>query len=546
MKKIFVQHKFLLTLLLFLFASLASIYLTGLDGHIWSFLDSGNDGRFHIVRMEGLYRSIKSGVYFPTVNMLFLNGFGYIANVFYSNLWLYPVAMLRLFGLSVVQAFVSFYVLLNFCTFLTSFGAYYQASHKYDRSLLFSFIYTLSTYRIYDLVRRFDIGEVLTMVFLPIVILGVYQIFYADESKWLYLTIGMTAVIYSHALSPVLIAVFILWVIIFRFKALLQQPRRILALIFAGLTSLLLSLAYFLPLVEQLKHTQFKLTYAPLINVSQTGMNVSDFFHWSLNSDIYNPNIGVIGLLVAILIPFTIWKVKNSAVRDFAIIGEILLFMTTNIFPWQLFDKTPLNMIQFPWRFFMIITILFSIYLVSDGLNWLDQNWKKGFVIVITIGIAIFSGHNLMTQHPDEVDTYQAFNKINTDSIGVGEEYLPKEADLPALIKEPHTPQVKNGTVKIFDFKQNGSQIRFGFQNAKNARIIMPIIAYYGYSSQGSTGKVSKLTMSKTNNGLGQITVNGTGIVRINYVKTPIQRYSKIISLFSLVILGLLLVRKKF
>jgi len=545
MKKIFVQHKFLLTLLLFLFASLASIYLTGLDGHIWSFLDSGHDGRFHIVRMEGLYRSIKNGVYFPTVNMFFLNGFGYISNVFYSNLWLYPVAMLRLAGLSVVQAFVTFYVFLNFVTFVTSFWSYYQASHRYDKSLLFSFIYTLSTYRIYDMVRRFDIGEVLTMIFLPIVILGVYQIFYNDERKWFYLTIGMTAVIYSHALSPVLIAVFILWVIIFRLKVLLKQARRILALIYAGLTSLLLSLAYFLPIIEQLKHTQFKLTYAPLINVSQTGLNLSNFFQWSLNSDIYNPNIGIVGLIIAVLIPFTIWKVKIPAIRDFAIIGEILLFMTTNIFPWKLFDKTPLNMIQFPWRFLMIITILFAIYLAYDGMSLMSQNWKKGLIIVTTIGIAMFSGHNLVIQHPDEVDTYQAFNNIDTNCIGVGEEYLPKEADYSALIREPHTPQVISGTVKISDFKQNGSKIDFAFQNAKDVKISVPIIAYYGYSARTSTGKVSKLTMNKTNNGLGQIIVNGTGTVRVNYVKTPIQKFSKILSIFSLVVLILLLVRKK-
>jgi len=546
MKKTFVQHKFLLTLLLFLFASLASIYLTGLDGHIWSFLDSGTDGRFHIVRMEGLYQSIKRGVFFPAVNMFFLDGFGYISNIFYADLWLYPVALLRLAGLSVVQAFVSFYVFLNFVTFLTSFWSYYHVSRRYDRSLLFSFIYTLSTYRIYDMVRRFDIGEVLTMVFLPIVILGVYEIFYADEKKWLYLTLGMTAVIYAHALSPVLIAVFILLVIIFRIKILLQQPKRILSLVYAGLTSLMLSLAYFLPIIEQLKHTQFKLTYAPLINVSQTGLTVDNFFHWSLLSDIYNPSLGIIGLLIAILVPFTIWKVKNSAVRDFAIIGEILLFMTTNLFPWKLFDKTPLNMIQFPWRFLMIITILFAIYLAYDGMDWFDQNWKKAIVIVATVGIAMFSGQNLVKQHPDEVDSYQAFNKIDTNSIGVGEEYLPKDADLAALIKEPHTPQVKNGLVKITDFKQSGSKVQFSFQNAKNARIVVPIIDYYGYSARDSTGKVSKLTMDKTANGLGQITVNGTGTVRINYLKTPVQIVSKIISIFSLAILLLLLVWKKF
>jgi hypothetical protein len=165
MKKLIVQHKRLLTLLLFLVASLISIYLTELNGHIWSFLTMSNDGRFHIMRIEGLAQAMRQGNLTPIVNMSFLGGLGYISNVFYSNLWLYPAAVLRLMGLTITQAFVSFYVLLNFVTFLTSFGAFYKASQRYDKSLLFSFVYTLSTYRIFDMVRRFDVGELSTFVF---------------------------------------------------------------------------------------------------------------------------------------------------------------------------------------------------------------------------------------------------------------------------------------------------------------------------------------------------------------------------------------------
>src|SRR5699024_8445339 len=130
--------------------------------------------------------------------------FGYISNIFYSNLWLYPVACMRLLGLTSVHAFVLFYILLNFCTLSLSFWAFHHVSHQYDKSLVFSLMYTLSIYRIFDMVRRFDVGEVLTLTFLPVVILGVYEIFYGDRRQWLYLALGMTAVIYAHALSPIL------------------------------------------------------------------------------------------------------------------------------------------------------------------------------------------------------------------------------------------------------------------------------------------------------------------------------------------------------
>lgn len=546
MKKLIVQHKRLLTLLLFLVASLISIYLTELNGHIWSFLTMSNDGRFHIMRIEGLAQAMRQGNLTPIVNMSFLGGLGYISNVFYSNLWLYPAAVLRLMGLTITQAFVSFYVLLNFATFLTSFGAFYKASQRYDKSLLFSFVYTLSTYRIFDMVRRFDVGELSTFVFLPIVVLGVYEIFYNNRHQWIYLTIGMVGVIYSHALSPVLIGIFIVLVMIFRIKTLVKEPQRILALFYAGVSSLMLSLAYFMPMLEQMRHTQFKLTNAPLINVSQTEMSWPDLLNWSVHNDLYKQNIGLIMLVTAITIPLIIWKIKNVAIRDFAIIGELLLVMTTNIFPWKFFDKTPLNMIQFPWRFYMIVSILFAIVIAADPLGIFSGNWKKVLMILFALGLVVNSERILVQQYPREDDAYAQFNHLDVDSIGSGQEYLPKNANLTALIKAPHTPQVLSGQAKISNFSQVGSKVTFHFQAAQNAKVSVPIICYYGYSAKDSTGQVSKLRMDKNNNGLGQIIVNGKGVVRIDYEKTPVQRISKVISLASLFLGLMYFARKKF
>jgi len=97
-----------------------------------------------------------------------------------------------------------------------------------------------------------------------------------------------------------------------------------LSLIYAGLASLMLSLVYFLPIFEQIKQTKFKLT-SPLVNTSQKSLSVKELFSWSAHNDLYIQNIGLIMLIVAILVPFIIWKIKNKAVRDFTIIGEIFV-----------------------------------------------------------------------------------------------------------------------------------------------------------------------------------------------------------------------------
>lgn len=536
MKKTFEQHKMLFIWLLFLSMSVIIIYITDLaNGHIWSYLDLDTDGRFHVLRIEGLYQALKHGQFFPTVNMSFMNGFGYIANIFYADLWLYPAAILRLIGLTTAQAFVTYYVMLNLATFLIAFYTYRYVSHNATKSLLFSFVYTLSAYRIFDMVRRFDVGETLTLIFLPIVILGVYEIFYADAGKWKFLAFGMTMIIYAHALSPILIGIFIFFVILFRIKALIKEPQRIVKLIYAGLTAGVLSLAYFLPMFEQLHRTKFKLT-SPLIDIAQRSNSFKDVLVWSFTNNLYQEGIGLICIVVALTIPFVIWKEKNPAVRDFAIIGEIFLLMTTKFFPWKVLENTPLKIIQFPWRLNMLITILFSVFLVADPLHLFEKRKWQFILIGLVILLTLVSESNLIKSYPNEYDTYTSFNHLDSYSIGSGEEYLPKETSLAELRLAPHAPVVKSGTVKITEFEQKGSRLTFNFTNAKEAKVSLPIIGYYGYSSKKSLGNVSALKMNlKT--GLGQVTLNGRGIVRVEYVQTWIQKCSRIISISSLLIL---------
>jgi hypothetical protein len=144
---------------------------------------------------------------------------------------------------------------------------------------------------------------------------------------------------------------------------------------------------------------------------------------------------------------------------------------------------------------------------------------------------------SLITNHPAQDDSYAAFNNLDVYSIGAGQEYLPKNASLTHLRNTKHVPEVESGTVKIKDFQQHGSSIKLDFSATRNSKIDLPIIGYYGYSSDSSTGNVSAVKMDQTNNGLAQVKVSGNGILRVDYQKTPIQKISKLISLMSFLII---------
>lgn len=532
------------TILLFLLVSVLAVYQAQIfQGRVWSFLGTSDD-RFHNMRIEGLYHSLLRHQYFPFINMSFMNGFGYIVNIFYSDFLLYPAAFLRLMGYSSAQAFVGLNVLLTFLTMGVSFLCFYKIKKEYWSSLVFSFVYTLSSYRMYDLLYRHDLGEVGAFIFLPIVLLGIYEIFYGNRKNWLYLAFGMTGVIYSHAITPLLMAILIVIVAFCQIGELRKTPARLLSLCWATICSVFLTMAYFLPMLEQMKHTKFILSLSNP-NLVASAPDFSDMAHASFNNVYDQANPGMVMLFAAIVVLVSFAKIKDKPIRDFSLIGAIILIFSTKIFPWELLNKTPLKMIQFPWRFYMVASLLLAVFIAADPLDFFKKRSMKVLLMVFVMLIAISSEYRLVTNSPLQQNTYEAYSKGEPYSIGAGQEYLPIGTNLSELQRSKHKPKTVKGKAKITNFKQYGTRLSFNFKNAKNAKVDLPIIGYYGFQSTQSKGKVSKIRVDKANNNLAQVTVHGKGKVVVDYFETTTQKVARRTSFLSLlVIIAILFINK--
>ncbi|WP_057880391.1 hypothetical protein [Companilactobacillus kimchiensis] len=532
------------TIVLFLVVSLLVMYQSQIyQGKMWAFLGNSDD-RFHMMRIEGLYHSLQRHQFFPLVNMSFMDGFGYIVNIFYSDFLLYPAAFLRLLGFSTAHTMIIFTLLMNFLTFGISFLCFYKVNKKYMNSLVFSFVYTLSTYRLHDLMFRHDIGEIGAFVFLPIAVLGIYEIFYGERKHWLTLVFGMTGIIYSHAISPILVAILIIIIACCQIPELKKNPKRLLSLLWAVICSVLLSLAYFLPMIEQVHHTQFMLGQSEGM-LPNGASDMADLTNWSLNNTVGQPNIGITLFLAAIVILVSFTKIKNNAIKQFSVIGAVMLLCSTKIFPWVLINKTPLRMIQYPWRFDMVATILLAIFVASDPLNIFSSKVAKSGLVIFVFLLAVSASYRLVANSSLQLMPYAQYSQLDSFSIGAGQEYLPKGTNLSELQRSSHKPKIEQGKVKISNFKQYGTRLSFDFKNAKNAKVDLPIIAYYGFQSTQSSGKVSKIKMDSKNNNLAQVTVNGKGKVIVDYFETATQKVTRRISFLSLlVIIALIFINK--
>lgn len=524
------------TIVLFLLVSYLMMYQTSFyHDKIWSYLGTSDD-RFHIMRIEGLYHSLQRHQFFPIVNMSFMNGFGYIVNVFYSDFLLYPAAFMRLAGLSSAQTLIWYLILMNVLTFGVSFLCYYKVSQKYLNSLVFSFVYTMSTYRLHDMIFRHDIGEVGAMLFLPIALLGIYEVFYGERKNWLYLAFGMTGIIYSHAITPILVAILIIAVMFCQIPELKKNPKRLLSLLWAVLSSVLMSVAYFLPMIEQVHHTTFLLGQSKGI-LPLGASDLADITNWSFNNTIGQPNIGITLLLASFVILVSFTKIKNRAVKQFSLIGVVMLLCSSKIFPWFIINMTPLKMIQYPWRFDMIISVLLAVFVAADPLNFFSSKVAKFGLISLVFLLSLSASYRLVNGSSLQVMPYEEYNELDSFSIGAGQEYLPKGTNLSELQRAAHKPKIESGKAQITNFKQYGTRLSFDFKEAQHAKVDLPIIGYYGFQSSQSKGKVSKLVMDSKHNNLAQVQINGKGKVVVDYFETPVQKITRRISFLSLLII---------
>lgn len=534
----------LLTLLLFMVSSVLILVPSQImNHHIWTYLGT-SDNRFHMMRIEGLADALKNGNLFPKINMSFIDGFGYVANLFYSNFMLYPAAILRLCGLSMSKVTVIYFFILNFLTFISAFWSFKMIKGSYWSSLIFSFMYTLSAYRLHNLLFRYDLGELGAFIFLPTAFVGIYSIFYGDKKQWLALALGITGIIYCHPLSPLLVAFLILCCIVLNLKEMRADLQIFLSLVKATGVSILLSLAYFLPMLEQMKNMTFKLSDAKPnleLNASKPMSLLTD----SVNNNISQPTLGLVVILALIVMWVNYKHIQQKSTRQLLVLGSSLLFISTNLFPWIIIQKTFLKMLQFPWRLDMIVTLLLCFVFAENAGYFFNTNLKRYLLLVVILMIGVSSGRNLVKMYPNNSVSYAKYNTLDTYSIGAGQEYLPLASNLESFRTISHKPRVVAGRSKLSFYKKQGNTITLRFKGAKKAKVVLPLLYYKGYTGTIDDQEMVKVFAGKEYNGLVTVNISGTGTLKVRYQETLMQRVGALLSISTLfIIIGFRIFKK--
>lgn len=347
-----------------------------------------SDWSFHAARVQQIYLNLRQGHLFTYIATDTFSKIGNANFLFYPTAFLYPWALLK-FVLSPVTAYLIYVWLLFLATGLIAFYSMYSFTDgKIRQSLFFAIIYLIAPYHLYLTLTNYVLGEAQAYAFIPLVLLGIWNILY--RNGWITLAVAMTLTAYSHYVSTFIsVEICILILVCYLIQNHMIELQKLTSLVKSVCLFLLLSAWQFIPLFTDYINGN-------LIRPSSGFMleqSAGDFFTAAISNDALNRGgIGV--LLLATLVFGWLLIEKESKYMWIYLLGLVLTWMITTAFPWQYFAKTPLAIIQFPYRYTSYAIIFLAIVLsriLSEMKSPAINNFAVGFVI-LSVFAFLFAG----------------------------------------------------------------------------------------------------------------------------------------------------------
>lgn len=393
----------------------------------------GSDAIFHFNRFYDTSEQIRNGNFEYFISLYGFQQSGRIVNAFYGPFVAYLHGLLVLFS----KNWFVYQVLSNLILFIISGCSMYtflRAGHfTYRKSRIGAVLYMCTFSILYWATRQgfSSWGSAL----MPLCLTVIFYVF--EERRVPRFKLGFfTAFLFqTHILSALILVLIYTPIFLYAF---IKNTNK-LDFVVAILKEILL----FIMLTLNIWSTYFIITrenrlVAPFINHTMSSNTINqNSYYWLLN-----PVSLILMLLIILGIFFSKWKTHSTDLKMLFIIMLSFLLLSTSLIPWNYFiekNVSIVELIQFPFRFFVPVTILL-IYLFLQITDF--EKLNNYFIVLGILQVVILMFATLNSWNNDENYILSGPNTIieNNDVDSVKKSFFLKDKSESLKIVEKTTP----------------------------------------------------------------------------------------------------------
>lgn len=512
----------------------------------------GASDDIHIAWLYELHKTLMAGKIPPRFVPDLSFGFGYPLFEFVFPLPFYISEIFHLVGFGLVDSIKALFFLTVPASFLLMYLLLRQFISR-PLSLAGAFLYVYTPYRAVDLYVRGAIGEVLSFVFLPAILLSIVKLKEEKNLRWIGVgAISLASLVLSHNIASYMFLPFVLLFLLMQFFYLPKKRAFLIRSILMIFLGFLISVYFWLPAIIESELMKY-----------DTVFNFSDHYptllqlitpYWGYGASVAGPGdaisffLGTVNILMlagGLIIAIASWskfskELKLLLVWTFIlIVSAIFLMNYRSLFLWNNLPYLPY--FQFPWRFLILTTFATPLLVV------IFEKFKNKFLIAMVVIILTLTTSGSYFRPQDFLgrgDDYFLNRYIPTpiaskEYFETQEEYLrlPKNTKMRPDQNYPLV-SVNNAVIRKVD-KLNDLDTLIEVDSVGISKVNYTKYFFPGWIAK-IDGQQTEITPGEP---FGQITVNvpeGIHSVKIAFEETNFRRILNAISLASfLVSLGL-------
>ena len=554
------------------------------------YLTFGHDLSVHLTRIEGLKAGLLAGQFPVRMNPEIVNGKGYPFSLMYADLLLYPAAILRILGFSLQTVYKLYIIGITLATALVTRYVLRRMFGNETVALAGTALYLLAPYRLTNVYVRASVGEYSAMVFLPLVVYGLWRIYSQKPGKkpepwcWVPLAVGFTGLLQTHLLTSVMTGFLTAIFCILYAKRTFRRPV-LLSLCKAAGIAVVWNLWFLVPLIQYMAQgacniiSRYDAAYLQdsAVMLGQmfmmfgkgtgTAQSVALGMYGEMPLSLGTAlGLGVLVLIAALMDPAAREsnpKAVRSSVWTLAF-GALCVWMASDVFPWYdvYLSQNPLlkalssllGKLQFAWRFLSPASLLLSFCAAGAlALLWNKRRETARQVAMMLVLLTLLPAGYMMydTCAESPVVTYMSLGSLGVEKPTkedqlAGAEYLPYDLNDQ---QEPMTfDTITFCPAEGVELEaSNRGQLNASFTatntNSSEASVVVPLFAYPGYELTDTAGTAQ---LSRQDGYLSVVLPAGySGIVTIRFAGFWFWRAADLISLAGIVGTVAVAVRKR-